>query len=203
MNKWAQIPDQKSLERTVKALLSNGIETIIVENREEAKEKIFQFLPKGAGVMNMTSVTLDTLSISQEINELGNFASVRNKLSQMDSKTQGQEKKRIGAAPQYAVGSVHAVTEDGHVLIASQSGSQLPGYVYGSKKVIWVVGGQKIVKNTEEGIKRIYEYVLPLEDARAQKAYGSGSAVNKLLIFNRETVGGRVTMILVKEKLGF
>lgn len=203
MNKWTKIPDRKTLDKTVRALAKNCIETFIVENKGEAKEKVLELLPKGAEVMNMTSVTLDEIGLSSEINKSGNFISVRNKLMQMDRSTQHSEMQKIGAAPEWAVGSVHAVTEDGHVLIASQSGSQLPGYVYGSKKVIWIVGGQKVVKNTDEGIKRIYEYVLPLEDARAQKAYGSGSAVNKLLIFNRETVKGRVTMILVKKKLGF
>lgn len=101
------------------------------------------------------------------------------------------------------MGSVHAVTQDGHILIASNSGSQLPAYAYSAAHVIWVVGTQKIVKNIEEGMKRIYEYCLPLEDARAQKAYGVGSAVNKLLIVNVEKVPGRITIILVKEKLGF
>ncbi len=99
---------------------------------------------------------------------------------------------------------MHAVTEDGKVLIASNSGSQLPAYAYGSGHVIWVVGAQKIVKNLDEGIKRIYEHSLPLESERARKAYGvPGSAVNKLLIINKEIIPGRITMILTKEKLGF
>ena len=95
------------------------------------------------------------------------------------------------------------VTEDGKVLIASNSGSQLPGYAYGSSHVIWVVGTQKIVNNIDDGMKRIDQYVLPLESERAHKAYGvPGSFVSKLLIFNRENPG-RITMILVKQPLGF
>ena len=97
---------------------------------------------------------------------------------------------------------MHAVTEDGKVIIASATGSQLPAYAYGSSHVIWVVGSQKIVKDLDEGMKRVYEYVLPLENERAKKAYG-GSSINKLLIFNKEGTAGRITMIIVKEKLGF
>ena len=151
----------------------------------------------------MSSVTVDSLELPKEINESGKFDSVKNKLSKMDRKTQGLEMQRIGAAPQYAVGSVHAVTEDGKLLIASNTGSQLPAYAYGASHVVWVVGNQKIVKNVDYGIKRIYEYVLPLESERSQKVYGEGSFVSKLLIINKEKIKDRLTLILVKEKLGF
>lgn len=151
--------------------------------------------------MNMSSMTLDATGIAKEINESGRFDSVRKKFASMGKGN--KEMKHIGAAPQFAVGSVHAVTEEWHLLIASASGSQLPAYAYGANRVIWVVGTQKIVKDTDEGIKRIYEHSLKLEDQRARKAYGVGSGVNKILIVNKEVVSGRITVILVKEKLGF
>lgn len=112
--------------------------------------------------------------------------------------------QRLGATPEWVLGSVHAVTETGEALIASNTGSQLPAYAFGVGKVIWVVGTQKIVKDREEGLGRIYEHSLPLESERAKKAYGvPGSAVNKILIVNREVQPGRITMILVNERLGF
>ena len=156
--------------------------------------------------MTMSSTTLDTIGLSEEINKKGSkFKPVRDKLYSMDRATQVQEMNRLGAAPEYALGSVHAVTEDSHVVIASNTGSQLPAYAYAALHVIWVVGTQKIVKNMDEGMKRIYEYVLPLESARANKAYNitTGSFVSKLLIINREITPGRVTVIFVGEKLGF
>lgn len=204
MSKWNQLADKQSIDKTIQGLKVNGIEAFFVENGEEAKEKVLELIPPGAEVMNMTSVTLDTIGLPKELNNSGKYNSVRNKLSSMDRVTQGAEMQKMGAAPQWAVGSVHAVTEDGHALIASQSGSQLPAYVYGAAHVIWVVGAQKIVKNTDEGIKRIYEYVLPLEAERAKKAYGApGSNVSKVLIINKEIKPGRLTLILVNEVLGF
>ena len=93
---------------------------------------------------------------------------------------------------------------DGKVLIASNTGSQLPAYAYGASKVIWIVGTQKIVNDLEDGMKRIYEYTLPLESERAQKAYGvAGSAVSKLLIVNQEVTPGRITIIFVPENIGY
>ncbi|MBI3037245.1 lactate utilization protein [Candidatus Woesearchaeota archaeon] len=203
MDKWEKLADEESIKKTVAALKANGIEAFVTENGEEARKKVLEILPKGAEVMDMTSMTLDAIGVSQKILEPGMFNSVRKKLDALNWKAQGAEMRRLGAAPDWVVGSVHAVTEDGKVLVASASGSQLPAYAYSAGNVIWVVGAQKIVKNLDDGIRRIYDYTLPLEDARARKAYGMGSGVNKLLILSKEFAPGRITLVLVKEKLGF
>jgi len=205
MKKWDRLADEKTIENTVAALKANGIDAQVAENRQEAKRKVLELIPESSEAMTMTSVTLDIIGLSEEINKADSrFRPLRDKLYAMDRNTQVQEMNRLGAAPEFVVGSVHAVTEDGYVLIASNTGSQLPAYSFGALHVIWVVGAQKIVKNTDEGIKRIYEHSLPLESERAKKAYGvPGSAVNKILIINQEVQPGRVKLILVKEKLGF
>jgi hypothetical protein len=204
MNKdFSELATDEVINIAKDALGKNGIEVLVVENGELAKQKVLQMIPEGAEIMNMSSVTVDSINLAKEINESGKYDSVRNKFAAMDAKTQGQEMKKLGAAPAWTIGSVHAVTEDGKVIVASATGSQLPAYIYGSGHVIWIVGSQKIVKDLDEGMKRVYEYVLPLEDARARKAYGRGSGVNKLLIFNKEVVPGRIAMIIVKEVVGF
>jgi acyl-CoA hydrolase len=111
--------------------------------------------------------------------------------------------RRLAASPDYAVGSVHAVTEHGEVVVASASGSQLAPYASGAGAVIWVVGSQKIVPDLDAAFKRVNEYSFPREDQRAREAYGIGSGVNKLLVVNREFVPGRITVILVRQELGF
>lgn len=205
MKDWSQLADQESINRVIEALKANGIDAKFVQTGDEAKKEVYSLIPKGAEVMTMTSVTLDTIEIAKEINESGKYDSVRSRLNKMDRVTQGSEMQKLGSAPDWTIGSVHAVTEDGHLLIASNTGSQLPAYASGSNHVIWVVGTQKIVKNNDEALRRIYEYVLPLESERANKAYNitTGSNVSKLLIVNKEVRIGRVTVILVGEKLGF
>lgn len=201
---FAKLASVKEIEIVIKALGVSGIQAFDVETAEEAKEEVLALIPKGAEVFTMTSMTLEEIGVAKEINESGNYNSVRNKLNSMDRKTQRKEMAKLGAVPEYAIGSVHAVTQDGKVLIASNTGSQLAGYVYGSGHVIWVVGAQKIVKNIDEGIRRIYEYSLPLESERAKKAYGvSGSAVNKLLVINKEVLPNRISVVIVRQKLGF
>ncbi len=205
MSDFSQLATDDIITKTISALKANGVESSVVENSQEAKQKVLDLLPKGAEVIAMSSETLIQTGIRQEIDEPGNYQSVRKKLMSMNRETQNREMNKLGAAPEFAVGSVHAVTQDGKIIVASNTGSQLPAYVYGAEHVIWVVGTQKIVANLDEGLKRIYDYVLPLESVRLNKAYNltTGSFVSKLLIINKEVKPGRITLIFVKEKLGF
>lgn len=201
------VANQETIDKTVEALKAANVTTVVVANAADAKAKVTELLPNDAEVMTMTSITLTDSGIESEINKSGNYDSVRNKLTAMNREIQHREMQIVGAAPDWAIGSVHAVTEDGKVVIASNTGSQLPAYVYGADHIIWVVGAQKIVKNLDEAMKRVYDYVLPLETKRARKAYGLDdnfhSNVSKLVILNKEANPKRITMVLVKEPLGF
>ena len=199
--KYATLASDQQIERTLQALEANGIHALIASNSKEAKAKIFESIPAGAEVFTATSRTLDTLDIPAEVDQ--RYNSVRVKLAAMDNQTQMREMIKMGATPEYMIGSVHAVTESGTVVIASNTGSQLAGYAASAAHVIWVVGTQKIVPDLEEAMKRIYEYTLPLEDERALQTYGMNSNVSKMLIVHKEITPGRTTMILVKENLGF
>jgi len=204
---WDTLANENVLQKTIEALKNNGIESLVVDSGEEAKDKVLEILPKNTEVMTMTSITLETAGIDKAINDSKDYDTVRNKLNKLDRTTQNRQMQQIGAAPEWAIGSVHAVTEDGKIVVASNTGSQLSAYVYGAEHVIWVIGTQKLVKNLDDAMKRIYDYVLPLETQRARKAYNLPdtfhSNVSKLLIINKEINPKRLTIIFVKEKLGF
>ncbi len=200
---FSEIASSEQIQRTTEALEANGIKTLIAENAEDARRLFFELVPEGAEVFLGSSVTLETLGIQSEVDTSGRFDALRPRMFAMNRETQGREIRKLVGAPDYAAGSVHAVTEDGHVLIASNSGSQLGAYSTSAGKVIWVVGAQKLVKDLNEGMKRIEEYVVPLEEEHMQSLYKVSTAVSKLLIINREIRPGRITMIIVKEKIGF
>ena len=204
MDKWTQLPNKETIGRTIEALKKNNIDAYFFETSDEAKKKFFEILPQNAEVLSNSSVTLDEIGISKEIAESGKYNAVKNKLMAMDRKTQAREMQKLGSAPEWAVGSAHAITQDGHILIASNTGSQLPGYAYGADYVIWVVGAQKIVKNTEEGIKRIFEHSLVLESERVKVAYGMPeSHARRILILEDEAMPGRSTVIFINQVLGY
>jgi hypothetical protein len=200
---FARPASDEQIERTAKALEANGIHAVVVENGEEAKRIFFELVPEGAEIFLGASVTLETLGIKDVIDKSGRFNAIRPKMFAMDRATQGREIRKLGGAPDYAAGSVHAVTEDGQVLIASNTGSQLGPYASGAGQVVWVVGAQKLVKDLDEGFRRIYEYDLPLETEHMRQLYNMGTNVSKVLVVNREIRPNRITMIIVKEELGY
>jgi hypothetical protein len=200
---FAAVADDDRVTRTVAALEANGISALRAANAGEAKRIVLGLLPAGSQVHHGASQSLEVSGILEEIERPGRYEPLRPRMLSMDSETQSDEIRRLGSSPDVMLGSVHAVTETGSLLTASMSGSQLGPYASGAGKVILVVGTQKIVSDLEEGLRRINEYALPLEDARAQAAYGIHSAVNMVLIVNREIVAERITVVLDDEALGF
>jgi len=200
---FGTVADEPSVKRTVAALEANGITVLRAPDSATARRIVLDLIPDGSQVHHGASQTLDVVGITDEIDKSGRYDPLRPRIWGMDRKTEGDEIRRLGAAPDVMLGSVHAVTETGSLLAASMSGSQLGPYVSGAGRVILVVGTQKIVRDLEEGLLRINEYAYPLEDARAQTAYGIRSAVNKVVVINREITPGRITVVLVDEVLGF
>ena len=201
--RFGMLADDARIARTAAALEANGIRVLRAADAADAKRIALDLIPDGSQVHHGASRTLDTSGITEEIAKSGRFEPVRPRIWSIDRKTQADEIRRLAAAPDVMLGSVHAVTETGSLIAASASGSQLGPYVFGAGRVILVVGTQKIVSDLEEGLRRIDEYVFPLEDTRALAEYGVSSAVNKVLVINREYTPGRITVVFVDETLGF
>lgn len=201
------IPSQEILEQTAEALRTNGFEVSIVDNGEQAKEKALSIIPEGASVQDNTSITLSTINVADTIENSGKYHSIKKEIYSLDKEKDAEKMRILRSTPEYVIGSIHAVTHNGQVMAASNTGSNLPSYSYGAGHVILIVGAQKIVKDMDEGFKRIYEHSLPLETVRAREAYGLpddwNSSVSKVLIINKEVNKGRIHIILVKEVLGF
>ncbi|MFY9846270.1 MAG: LUD domain-containing protein [Trebonia sp.] len=202
-DRFTSLPDEHVLAATVVALEEHGFSVEVVDDLDGARAAVLARVPDGSSVMTNTSVTLAETGIADAINDGGGrWESARNKMFALDFATQAQEMKAIGGQPDYALGSVHAVTADGTLVIASASGSQLASYAWGAANVIFVVGVQKLVPTLEAAHQRIYQHSLPLEDARAQAAYGQHSQVGKVLEIHQE-LPGRIHLVLIRQQVGF
>ena len=191
------------LARTAAALTAHGFTAEILDDAAAARARIGELIPEGASVFTGASETLRLSGIEEDINASGRYQAVRPRVLAMDRATQADDIRRLLASPDVAVGSVAAVTETGSLVIASASGSQLPGYAGGAARAIWIVGAQKVVPDLDTALRRVEEHCLPLETVRAQAAYGYPSAVNRLLILNAEFQPGRGTVLLLREAIGF
>jgi acyl-CoA hydrolase len=202
-DRFTTLPDEHALQATVVALEEHGFSVEVVDDLDAARQAVLARIPEGSSVMTNTSVTLAETGIADAINDGGGrWESARNKMFALDFATQAQEMKAIGGQPDYALGSVHAVTRDGTLVIASASGSQLASYAWGAANVIFVVGAQKLVPTLEAAHERIYQHSLPLEDARAQAVYGQHSQAGKILEVHQE-LPGRIHIVLIRQPVGF
>ncbi|MFZ0163862.1 MAG: LUD domain-containing protein [Trebonia sp.] len=201
-DRFAALPDEDTLAATVTALEEHGFSVDVVDDLDAAREAVLARIPHGSSVMTNTSVTLQEAGIADAVNDSGHYDSARARMAGLDFATQLQEMKVIGGQPDYALGSVHAITRDGVLVIASASGSQLASYAWGAANVIFVVGAQKLVPTLEAARDRIYSHSLVLEDGRAVAAYGQHSYVGKILEIHAE-LPGRVHIVLVRQPAGF
>jgi len=197
---------QETIEKTMEGLTGRRFTSMVVETGKDALQAIQKLIPKGRSVMNGSSVTLEEIGF---VDYLKSGAHGWNNLHEAVLKEEDKEKRdnlrKHAVVSDYYLGSVHAITEGGEMLIASNTGSQLPHLAYTSPNLILVVGTQKIVSNLAAAFDRLEKHVIPLEDEHMKKLYGAGTQHNKTLILHGESsmMGRTATVILVKEKLGF
>jgi hypothetical protein len=190
------------VETTAAALRARGYDVRIANDRAEARDLVLGLIPVGSEVNQASSRTVDELGVGEAIIERAEYVALKPQIWSMDRQTQGKQIRQLGSAPEVMVGSVHAITWDGQLVTASASGSQIAAYAGGAGQVVLVAGTQKIVPDLDTAFARIEEHVFPLEDARAQAAYGMHSAINKLFI-QRGDLPGRTSVVLVKDAIGF
>lgn len=203
--KYDQLHSEKVIQKVMSSINNRGITSELVNTKEEALKRLIELIPLNAEIMTAGSTTLEEIGF---INLLKSgkhkWKNLKDELLSEKNQLKQEELRKKSVTAEFFIGSVHAVTEKGEVLVASASGSQIPAYSFSSDNLIWVVGIQKIVSNLDEGFKRIREYVFPLEDRRMKNAGYPGSTIGKILLFEREIMPNRkITLIFVNEKLGF
>jgi hypothetical protein len=194
--------DRARLERTAAAMTERGFVTQIADDGQHARRLLFELIPEGAEVHVALSETMRELGVTAEIDDSGRYRSIRAELNQLDRQTQRREMQKLGAAPDYMVGSAHAVTDDGQIIVGSGSGSQLGAYAYAAGHVVLVIGQQKLVRDIDEGLRRLRDYSLPKEHLRMQSQGFPGSLLAKTLIIHHEP-SARITVILTQQTIGY
>jgi len=199
---FAAPASEAELEALAEKLRARNFEVVIVQDGAEAKAEVLKRIPEGAQVHSGKSKTLEDAGLFKEFMEGDRFDFVRKRTMKLDPKTQRDEMRKLGAAPDVMVNSAHAVTEEGQIVITSASGSQIGPIASGAGRLILVIGSQKIVPDLDAAFRRIREHVFPYEDARLREAMGIGTKITRTLILDQDFMPGRTTVILVREPIG-
>ncbi len=201
---WAKMPSNNEVQETANAVKNRGINVIVVENKNEALEEIKSMIPRGAEVMTGSSTTLQEIGFDDYLkNGEHGWKSLSEEIQKEGDEAKRADLRRRASAAEYFLGSVNAISRNGELISCDASGSRVTAYPFSAKNLILVAGTQKITDSLESAMKRVREYVYPLENERAMKAYGMSSTIGKWVIIEREIFPNRTTLILVKEKLGF
>lgn len=203
---YGALASKKSADKTIKSLEGKGYSVYVVENGSEALAKIKDIVPQGASVMNGASITLEKIGYEDYLKSgKTRWNDLHAKVDAEGDPEKRKQLRKQAALSDYYLGSVHALTEDGQMIIASNTGSQLPHIDFTSANLIFVIGTQKIVPNLDEAMNRLENYVVPHEDQHMKDKGAPGTMLNKILIFKGENpkLGRKINIILVKEKLGF
>ena len=204
---YTKLASKNTVEKTLEALKIHGFQPLFIETGKEALLMIQKLIPDGASVMNGSSRTLEEIGFVEYLKagQHGWNNLHEGILAEKDPAAQALLRRKA-LISDYYLGSVHALSETGEMVIASNTGSQLPHIVYSSPNIIFVVGAQKIVPTLEDARKRLRKHVVPLEEANMQQKYDAHTALNKEFLYHAENVaftGRTIRVLLVNEKLGF
>lgn len=199
---FADPASEETIQRVAQRIRDRNIEVVVVDDGDQARKEVLERLPEGAEVHSAKSQTLKDAGIFDTIHDESRYDALRPRYLKMDRKTQAREIRKLIAAPDFMLGSVNAVTEEGILVITSASAGQMGPYASSAGKVILVVGSQKIVPDLETALRRIHDYVLPWEDTQVRQVLNIGSFIGKTLLIEKEWIDGRMTVILVRQPIG-
>ena len=197
------LASEMSILKTVESLTQRNISALAVDSTDEAFKLLLTLVPSGSEVYCGTSETLNSIGFPEYIRNNPDYRSLDREFESETDPQNKQELRRLSSISEYYIGSVQAISETGEVVVASSSGSQIGAYAFGAKHVILVSGTQKICPSLSDAISRVRGYSTDKHDEwLAEKGIGP-APIGKLLILEKETQLGRLTVLLVREDLGW
>lgn len=205
IQEYSRIPPNDIIDKTIDNIKNRGISVIAVGRKEEALKQLKSLIPANASIMNGSSTTLHQIGLMDQLktgeHQWENLH--EHLMKETDYLKQAQMRRNAIVDADYFLGSINAITQDGLLVAVDATGSRVGAYPYAANRLILVAGVQKIVPDLKAAMDRIRNYVFPLENERAKKAYGKGSTFGKWVIIEHEVNPKRITLILVNEALGF
>jgi L-lactate utilization protein LutB len=198
------LPTDAAIEETVENLEANGFEVVVADSAEEALETVQSHIPAGASVMNGHSTTLEEIGFADYLSEGDHeWESLADEVWSIDDDAKRQAARRESQTADYFLGGINAIAQTGELVAADRSGSRIGAYPFAAGNLVIVSGVNKIVPTLDDALERLESVAYPLENERAQEAYGVDSAIAKELIFRQELEEGRTTVVLIRDQLGY
>ena len=202
--KWNVLPLPGVVDRTMKAIENRGIHVIPAENGDDALAALRALIPPGAEVMNGSSTTLAEIGYDDLIaGGRSGWKNMHDRITAEDDGARRAELRRKSVTADYFISGANAIAETGEIVACDASGSRVGAWPFAAGNLVIVAGTNKIVPTLDDALHRVWDYAYRLEDARAKRAYGIPSVIGKCVILAHEMNRGRVTLVLIREALGY
>lgn len=203
-SKWNENPSDKDINEFIDSARKRNIKVVIVKDEKEALATLKNFIPAGSEVMNGSSTTLGEIGFIDYLAEgKHGWKSLHEEILKENDSAKRADLRRKSVTAEYFLSSVNAIAKTGELVAADYSGSRVGAFPMAAKNLVLVSGINKLVPSLDEAVRRLHEYVFPLENARIKKTGGKGSMIGKTVIISQEISPGRITLILVKKTLGY
>jgi len=213
--KYRSVIYEKQALYLIANLKRRNIEGHYFARREEAVKWICGAVPKGSLVAFGGSVTVVETGLVDALRKMD--------LQLLDRYRDGVTKEEIntmreqGVSADVLIASCNAVTKDGRLVSEDGLGNRVGGMIFGPKRVILIVGMNKLVGSVEEGIRRIKDVAAPMNSVRFgvetpcsktgfcddANCFPPARICNQLVVIESNGVDGRLDVVLVGEQLGF
>lgn len=196
-------------EKVIKGLNSRNMDAYYAEDKEEALAKALQLIPEGSTI---------TMGGGMSVHEIGLVKALKDGNYNFIDRDEYEDRRAAMLQAYDAdvfLASVNAITEDGVLVNIDGNANRVSAIAYGPKKVIFIVGMNKVCDDVDGAMKRARNVAAPIN---AQRFGGStpctkaGSCMNckspdticcQFLITRYSKHKGRIHVILVNEDLGF
>ena len=202
----------KLAERMIKNLNRRNIEAFYCPSGEEAVKKVSELIADGSTVTWGGTATVRSLGIPETLKSRGTL-----EVLDRDQVETPEEKQavylRAFTADVYLT-SANAISEDGVIVNIDGNGNRVAAITWGPKKVIFVIGLNKVAQTVEAALSRARSTASPINAARFDiktpcQADGvchncnSPESICNYVHFLRNSPKGRHTVVLVGENLGY
>ena len=204
--------NERLAKRMIQNLKSRNMEAFYCKTAEEAVNKVSELIADGSSVTWGGSMTIRDMGLPKALKERGTL-----EVLDRDEVTDREEVVKIyerAFTSDVYLSSANAISEDGVIVNIDGNGNRVAAITWGPKKVIFVIGMNKVAQNVEAALARARSTAAPINSARfdiktpcqtdgACHNCNSPESICNYVHFLRNSPRGKHVVVLVGEDLGY
>lgn len=207
-----EIRNERLAQKIIKNLQRRNFEAFYCPTAAEAVEKVSALIPDGSSVTWGGSMTIRDMGLTEALHKRNLNVLDRDLAADCD---EAQRIYREAFSTDFYLSGVNAISEDGVIVNIDGNGNRVAAITFGPKKVILVVGLNKVTQDVQSALARARSTASPINAARfdiktpcqvdgiCHNCNSPESICNYIHFMRNSHPAGRHTVVLVGEDLGY